>query len=359
MRAKSENRPITTIIVTIIISSVILASSTYLFYYYLIPLYNIDMNELYALLVRLLPIIIGLLLTIISLVLAPVYIPATSSKDDELMRDAITAPLYNLPDEEKTPIRLDETDQVQPSPIQASVVNKTVSPVETPYVTSLETVAPPYNEDVAFLLEDPVPITVVKETAFVEKEEIVLSTPTYLDREVDFSAYPFSIHRGSDIASLLEPIEKSTPVDLDHYSELTQTVEDSLMSRLEEEIESAVTHNYPLSVAIFVQKLDTIYDSSITDTMIERLDHLAHVYVDDNENINAIYPFYSYRQSQMSIASSMKSIKKLYPEHSFSVGFTSLGEENADSNLLLSEVHIALELATEQATDSIIGFESV
>ncbi len=101
MRTKSEQRPIATIILTIIISSVILASSTYLFYFYLIPLYNIDIHDLYTILIRLLPIIIGLLLTIISLVIAPVHIPQTSSKDDELPIDSYTAPLYNLPDEEK------------------------------------------------------------------------------------------------------------------------------------------------------------------------------------------------------------------------------------------------------------------
>lgn len=360
MRTKSEQRPIATIILTIIISSVILASSTYLFYFYLIPLYNIDIHDLYTILIRLLPIIIGLLLTIISLVIAPVHIPQTSSKDDELPIDSYTAPLYNLPDEEKKPLRLDTTDKVQPSIIQKTVVNKTVSPVEPPYIESLETVSRPSNIDVASLLEDQIVVTEVEEVPFIEKEELVMPSYHTIDRAVDFSAYPFAITQGSAIASLIEPIEESTPVDMQQHSELTLTVEDTLESRLQEEIDSAILNKYPLSVAIFsLKQHGDEFDDSITDTTIERLNHLAHVYIDEDKNINAIYPFYSYRQSQMSIASSMKSIKKLYPDFTFSVGFSSLGERNVDYHLLLSEAHIALELATEQPTDGIIGFESV
>lgn len=352
MRAKSEIKPITTITITIIISSIILASSTYLFYLFLIPMYNINVQEFYIILVRLLPIIVGLLLTIISLVIAPVYIPHTSSKDDELPIDAYTAPLYVLPDEDKKPLRLEETEKVQPSPIQSFVVNQKVAPVETPFIKSLETVTPPMSVDVESLIQEPIVIV----------EDIPFATNAFssnLDRAVDFSDYPFSITKESDIASLLEPIAMSTSVDLDQYNELTHTVEDTLEARLEDEILSATTHTYPLSVAIFNAKENETLDETILEALYQKLNFLAQVYVEDDDNIYAIYPFYSYRQCQMSIASTIKAMKKLYPLHPFAVGFTSLQSDDIEESSLLSQAHIALELALEQETDSIIGFESV
>ncbi len=354
MRAKHEIKPITTIAITVIISSIILASTTFLFYSYIMPMYSIGVLELYQILVRLLPLIVGLILTIIALVVAPVYIPHTSSKDDELPIDHYTAPLYNLPDEDKKPLYVEETEKVEPSKVQASVVEEKVAPVKNPYREKLEPVTPLIKFDVDTLMQEP--IVVKEEIPFVHKEVASQEIDSSLDRAVLFSDYPFSITKESDIASLLEPIEKSIPVDLSEFGDIANTIEDRLEERLGIEIVSAQISNYCLSLAVFDLTFSDNEEDNIVDTLYEKMMYNAYLYTKDNY-IYAIYPFYSYKQCQMSIARLIKTMKKIYPLHQFAVGFTSITENEFDTTIIIEQAHTALSLAVEQERDSIIGFE--
>ncbi|NCB00903.1 MAG: hypothetical protein EOM67_01900 [Spirochaetia bacterium] len=361
MSANNEKRPAIIVFSTIIISSIILASLTYLFYFYFIPFYQIDIEDFYTILVRILPLIIGLLLTIIALVVAPLNIPHTSSKDDEIPIDNYTAPLYNLPNEEKEIIVLETTEKVEPSDIQSSIVQNKLSPVETLYVSQLEPVKRPQSIDVEAIITPVVVHDIDTESlrTSIETEIDIELHPSYsnLDRAIDFSQYPFSIDENSSIASLLEPIEKSESVDLSDYIELTKQVEDSLEAVLKEELNEAIERAYPLSFALL--SLEDDEDDLIVDTLYKKLSQIGIVYTDSNNIICAILPFYSYKRSQLSIASIIKSVKKTYPNNKISVGFSTSNDREVEQHEIHKEASLALELAIEQTTDSIIGFDSI
>ena len=358
MSTTSEKNTTITIVFTIIISSLILASFTYLFYVYLIPFYQIDIDEIYSILIRLLPLVIGLLLTIISIIVAPLYIPHTSSKDDELPIEEITAPLYNLPDEGKEMLSLSTSEKVEPSAIQSRIINSKLSPVAPPVVAPLETtyIHSDMSEGSSSVV-DSSPFIITTEEKETLQETIV--TTSSLERAVDFSQYPFEITQDTIIASLLSNIEATTPVDLNMYPELAISINDSLDERLIDELHSALKESYPLSfsqISIEVDNDETLLDEVIV-SFESKLNLLGIVYSMENR-ISVILPFYNYKRCQLTLATSIKQIKKKYPTITVYTGFTSLNERSVDIEQLKHESQTALDLAREQVRDSIIGFES-
>ncbi|HLW22550.1 MAG TPA: hypothetical protein VKZ39_05135, partial [Sphaerochaetaceae bacterium] len=101
MQRHREKSPAGTIVISAIITLVVMGALTFLLVYFGLPSIPISQELLYSSLLRLLPIIIGLILVLIALTIQPPRIPKDTDKTDEIGKDNFTAPLYNLPDEEE------------------------------------------------------------------------------------------------------------------------------------------------------------------------------------------------------------------------------------------------------------------
>lgn len=339
---KSERSPFKTIFIAVVSSTLVLAALSYLLYFHLFPFYGIAIAQVYSVLVRLLPIIIGLILVITAIVISPPTIPQTSDRDDEIPQDEYTAPLFHLPDEQPVSPVVTPAEKVDASPIQDRIIREQLAPVVPVAVQELAEV------------ERPVQTIVEEEVDSLESSEHPFVFDFSLDRPVTFEKYLYPIEEGSDIAGLLEPIKESAPVDAYEYPELYKTVELSLPSILKEELESSKSSNYPLSLAscLLMQS-----DEQIQNLFRERLELLGVIAASDNGIHSLILPFYSYFRTQKTMADLIGSIKRRAPESRVIIGYTSVDNREATVDSMIEEAHLAFELAREKEGDALIGFE--
>ncbi len=351
MRMKSERSPFKTIMIATISSTLLLVALSYFFYTYFLPYYQISIVDVYGVLVRILPIVIGLLLMIIALVISPPLIPQTSDDDDEIPRDKFTAPLYELPDEEKSISMIEIGEKVESSPIQEKIVSEQLSPVSPVYIHELKEVEKPVETIIEEELDS---IEVVEQTPLVETPQL-----SKLDRAVTFEYYQYPIEQHSEIAQLLAPIEQSTPVDLTEMPELTKQIELSLSSLLEDELESAIQNQYPLSLVncAFREENEESVDESRLSLLLEKLELLGIVSETDDDTIAVILPFYSYKRTQQAMATVISSIKKSFDNCQLVVGFTTVDQRESTVETLIEESHLAFELALQKEGNALIGYE--
>ena len=329
----------------------ILVALTYLFYSYFLPYYQIEAADIYIVLIRLLPIIIGFLLFIIALIIAPPVVPKTEDTDDEIPRDSYTEALYNLPDEQPSASVLEVGEKVIASPIQEKIISEQLSPVNPIIIEELKEVEKP----VEVIIEEEIDSIEVIEPSIAPTQPLT----SQLDRKITFENYLYPIVAHSEIAQLLEPIEESTPVDLTQYPDLTQTIELSLESLLEEELESGRENDYPVSLALC--KIRNGIDDPITESMnellVEKLELVGIIGEIKDETISMILPFYSYSRTQKVMATLISSIKKRFSEGQVAIGFTSIQNRECTIDSVIEEAHIAFELAMQKEGNSLIGFE--
>lgn len=115
MQKHREPSPIGIVAISAIVTLLLLSALSYVFVRHVLPLYAIPIETVYSVLIRLLPISIGLLLVLIALVIAPPRIPKEPDETDMLEKDEYTAPLYNLPIEEEPILPQREQSPVIPS----------------------------------------------------------------------------------------------------------------------------------------------------------------------------------------------------------------------------------------------------
>ncbi len=346
MKAERENHNLKVVLTTFILSTVILIALTYLFVTYLMPLYQVDSAKISTVLVRLLPIITGLLLVLIALISAPPVISSHVDGDDELPIEDITAPLYVLPDEEARVDTGPLLDQVGQTPVQKQIVDKNLAPIQrSPVVTRLDPVArPPVILEPGFLGKPPV--EEISETSAEETERAPL------DRAVRFSSYPFPIEPGTFIEELLGEIEESEAAEVEPDSQLYETVEDAFTPRVEDELKAAVIGAYPVSIG----RISVTGDSEALNAAEAALSVIALMYRGEN-SIDVILPFYSFEQIQMTVADLFTRLKKSFPDGALAFGFATADGEGKGKERLIYEMETALDLALSHGGYSLIGFD--
>lgn len=330
MQTQRDTSAVRTLILTVLISSVLLGIITYVFVSIVIPLYHITSETLYFVLIRLLPLLIGLIAFQAGIVIAHEKVTEESDKEDTLPIDEYTAPLYKMPIEDELPV------MAQQLPVDQSLLKVSEAPIavkeEPLWAPLIEPFAPPVEQ------------------------------PAYIDRPVLFSDYPYLIQEGSEIASLLEPLEASEPVEDEAISSYLTLIEDTFDQRLASEIASAKEFSYDLSLAL-ISISETGADilsaeANVTQTLLQKLAISTFFYYLQDEEIAAILPFYSYQQTQRYFASLLDGLRKQHPQAAVKVGFSSLGVRDIDAESLIEEARVAIGLASEQSGYSIIGYET-
>ncbi len=368
MESKKRNNRI--VFTTFVLSSLVLAVGTYFFINSLMPLYRISAEEIRFILVRLLPIITGLLLTIVALIIAPPKVSKSADISDDIPIDELTAPLYVMPDEDAHRDLYPELETVEPSTVQKKVVEEHLSRVETALPSDLEKVVTPpvildtqqilSNDEQPLVEEEVFDAGIEEETEEIieqEEEEVAAASvlPTsQIDRQILFSAYPFPIEEGTAIAELLEPIAASnTSSELENPS-LYETTEDTYPERLSDEIIGAKTLDYDLSIAVIA----TDGTKELCDTLSSMIS-ISSIQYREGNRFYLILPFYSFDAAGRSLTSLFARIRKLYPDAVLSCGYATLSERNGNENSLSEEMETSLNIAIEHGGYSIIGYDPV
>lgn len=350
MHNRREKSSAGIIAVSAIITLLVLGALTYTFFVYGIPVLPVTKEELYLILIRLLPVLIGLTLILIALALKNPPIPSDVDDQDELEKDAYTEPLYRLPDEDNAPLYGRKVLPVTPvaSEETTAIPQEQKVPDPTPEITAF-TGVPTYKRPPSPIIERPQPV--------VEPEELVEEKLPAVSRAVLFSEYPFPIESGSEIAQLLEPIEETE----EETDDLIR-VEDTFENRLAEEYTSAATFHYDISVALFAisEREDDPHsvDATVVQDLFNRLGIIAFFYLTETHQISAILPFYNFTQCRRALAALLQQLRKQHPDSTITAGFSSIGDREISQNDLVQEASLAADLAAERGGYSLIGYDS-
>ncbi len=366
MKVENKKRNGRIVFTTFFVTSLILAAGTFLFVSFVMPLYQISAQAVRSVLVRLLPILTGLLLAVISMIIAPPHIEKKRDREDELPIEEITSPLYVLPDEESRSDLGPYLDPAGPSVAQQKVVDEHLAHVEHTIPSSLDSVgAPPVILDAQQVLEMPIisgeEPAAVPETITEKTMEAVTEAPaetytpaeaTHLDRNILFASYPFPIEPGTPIAELLEPIGASEGVNESEYPELFAQTEDTFSDRLSAEIDSSESMQYSMSVA----RIATDGNKDVCDAL-SAISSITSIMYRDGNSFSLILPFHSFNQAGRTLAGLFSRVKKLYPDAILTCGYSTLGERNAVAEVLLEEMNTACDVAREHGGFAIIGYD--
>ncbi|MFA7671391.1 MAG: hypothetical protein WCY53_03935 [Sphaerochaetaceae bacterium] len=294
-----------TVLVSALITMLLLFALSYFFIQKVIPLYQISKEEVYFVLIRLLPVAIGLTLALIAFVVAPPKIFEDTDDQDVLDIDMYIGPLYTLPKED-----ISETEQFEPT---------TLGFIKT---------------------EDQI-------------KEIKPADQIYkaLSRSVSFSSYPYEIVKGSAVGELLEEIGEST-VDVNLPKEYLEVIEETFDNRLKVELREAKKNNYELSLAHM--RLTQELESQLYDNLNE----ISYCYKVNQNELFVILPFYSFKQCRNVLIAFIEDVKKESPSNKITVGFSSLNNLELSEQELLHQLGIASEVASEQGSYTLIGYDS-
>lgn len=375
MQNHREKSPAGIIVISAISTLLILGGLTYAFLTFGLPVLPFPVETLYSILLRLLPIIIGLILVLIALAIRPPVIPKDTDSTDELEKDIYSSPLYNLPDEHEPIIvgkqQLPVSASLKESPtkdtnIEPSWENRVAEHI--PEVKPFEGTLPTYKEEWDTLVYEP-SASVTPESkgeeadrdALREADEQLETDDIHsLGRAVLFSEYPYPIEPGSQIAELLAPIEE-TLEDGALLQEDLKTIDDNFETRLEHEIASAKDLGYDLSLAIIeLPHSDTdrhSVDATIVQNLFNRLGVVSFFYLTEEHRVSAILPFHGFEQSRRYFASLLESLRKQHPESAIKIGYSSSRNRNVDANVVLDEAQVAVDLANERSGFSLIGYD--
>jgi len=369
MSKHREKSPAGTIAISAIATSIVLGALTYLLVFHGLPLLRITTDMMYSVLLRLLPIIVGLILVLISLAIRPPHIPKDTDREDELEKDVYTAPLYVLPDEEAK-------ITVVPLPTASETVAEPAAPTEAPSPRRLEDIVPhitPFERKA--LQEEAVPKeweppryfapSVATETyepiPQTEPVETTMASDMGLGRAVLFEEYPYPIAVGSEIAELLEPIEE-TLEDGGLSQQEMAVVEDEFEARLNSELESADDLGYELSLAIIdLPKTDRdlhSVDATIVQNLFNRLGLVSFFYLTEEHRVSAILPFHGFEQCKRYFATLLENLRKQHPDTAIQIGYSSTKRREVGMEELIHEATVAVEMAAERSGFSLIGYDS-
>lgn len=379
MQRHREKSPAGTIVISAIITLVVMGALTFLLVYFGLPSIPISQELLYSSLLRLLPIIIGLILVLIALTIQPPRIPKDTDKTDEIGKDNFTAPLYNLPDEEEQrSYGRAQLSVPKPTPstgkqsleAASQTANRVpdIAPTITPFTGAPAkpaqmwapepekwTPAEPFEIQKQAEV-DSIPVEIPPELDIESTEQT-----TDLGRAVLFGEYPFSIPPGSDIAALLEPIEETFESG-DLRAEDLILVEDTFETRLDDELASAVDLGYDLSIAVIDvphHDADThSVDATVVQNLFNRLGIVSFFYLTEVHRVSAILPFHGFEQCRRYFASLLENLRKHHPESTVTVGFSSVNGREITAEGITEEATIAADLAHERGGYSLIGYDT-
>lgn len=284
------------IVLSVVISLVVLAVFTAVFITMIVPAYNITREQVYSVLSRALPILIGLVLVEIGLLIGKKGEPEHNDPIDKLTPNSYDSWLYSRPVDDPMPNGAMDSDaafamnQGQAATIKevikevpVEVIKEVIKEVPVETAASTQTIIKEVEKPieikvpVEIIKEIQVPVEVIKEVPVEVIREVIKEVPVEVIKEV-VKEVPIEIEK--EVVKEALSISASEKVLYDFHS------------ALEEELAVAYEENYPISVVGFGN------DDQI-ETKIARTLGADTLFFTENGITFAILPFYNNEDAEL------------------------------------------------------------
>lgn len=282
---------------------------------YLLPLYSINQEQIYDVLVKLFPLLIGLVMIEIGVLVAHKRDEDFADNIDKLPPNAYDKPLYTLPGDD--PLHRHSDEMVFSHPLADE------------YKPATHMMAP--------------------------EDELLQPSPTI--REV-LQPTKNKVKQAKQAESLAtQPLAESTkssavatpPIAIDEQASVLKTYKNDFKSILSAELENAQEMDYDLTlVLVDVSKGPA---EQIANKIIMLSGELAYSFTLDNNRIAMVLPFYNADEARSFTLSLLESCKKEFSGASLQIGFASRNGRVLDSSLLLHEAETACMLEDDETEE--------
>jgi len=315
----------------------ILLGLLYLASRYLLPLYSINQEQIYEVLVKLFPLLIGLIMIEIGVLVARRRDEDFADEIDKLPPNAYDKPLYTLPGDDpqhrhtdgmvhsqsmadrykpNEPVLAPEDEIIKASPSIREAIPPTFSKVDD--TESFETVSYEEQQKEQPVVEEYAPTVLETITLEAEKPVVEESIPA-----------------------------ASSTIMADGRARNVELFSTDFKSILSVELENAQEMDYDLTlVLVDVSKGPA---EQIANKMIMLSGELAYSFTLENNRIAMVLPFYNAEEARSFTLSLLESCKKEFSGASLQIGFASRNGRVLDSSLLLHEAVTACMLEDDEA----------
>lgn len=304
------------ILLSLFLTVFLLLGLLYLASRYLLPLYSVNQEQIYEVLIKLFPLLIGLVMIEIGVLVARRRDEDFADEIDKLPPNAYDKPLYTLPGDD--PLHRHSDTMMFSQPLVDAY-----KPIEQ---------APAPEDE----LIQPTPAI----------REVLQPTFSKVEQQVDDTETPEPISYSTPLEAERPVVKESEsvaiPVSANEYTRVIETFESNFNSILSVELENAQEMDYDLTlVLVDVSKGPA---KQIANKMMMLSSELAFSYTLENNRIAMILPFYNADEARSFTLSLLESCKKEFSGASLQIGFASRNGRVLDSSLLLHEAVTACML---------------
>jgi len=391
------------VLVSALLACIVLAGGSFFFFRYAMPVWDIDPTTVYTVALRLFPILIGLVMLLMGIVISlPTNDEGAGDESDAIKQTPATQPLDRLPDGKTTiypaepeslydrvsddEILIEGASGLATAKVSATVIQPFRAPEPTTWPFTFAEAPPEQSfelprETVADeMLSQPssveaqtwqMPVAIQEEPVGQQEQEQPwhipaeirdesVSTDSGACRAVEFTDYPYEVVPGTMAAELLEPLPATELQYDERVASYEVSIEDGLEARLDEELASAHSHAYDLSVGILTigSSADVEQERRIAAILVNQLGNASFPYPMEDNRIAFLFPFQGFQRTKRVLAAAFDTVRKQVLDANASVGFSSLSGRTIERKTLLDEAGLAAALAAEQGGFSIIGFET-
>ncbi len=231
------------VLISVILSILILAAFTAVFIHLIVPAYNISQEQIYSVLTKALPILIGLVFIEIALISSRKGEEDYRGNIDKLAPNAYDSPLYSAPVDDPTAQRSPSMNDLN-TPRTETVVKEIIKEVPVEVVREVVKEVP-----VEVIREVPVEVEVPKEVPVEVVKEVVKEVPVEVIKEV-VREIPVEVEKIVEKpVEVIREVEKEVEVP-SAEAEVSYSFEEALA----EEVGAAKKGGYPLTLVSVREK---------------------------------------------------------------------------------------------------------
>lgn len=231
------------VLISVILSILILAAFTAVFMHLIVPAYNISQEQIYSVLTKALPILIGLVFIEIALISSRKGEEDYRGNIDKLAPNAYDSPLYSAPVDDPTAQRSPSMNDLN-TPRTETVVKEIIKEVPVEVVREVVKEVP-----VEVIREVPVEVEVPKEVPVEVVKEVVKEVPVEVIKEV-VREIPVEVEKIVEKpVEVIKEVEKEVEVP-SAEAEVSYSFEEALA----EEVGAAKKAGYPLTLVSVREK---------------------------------------------------------------------------------------------------------
>lgn len=298
------------ILVTLLVTIIILLGLSFVFARFLVPLFNVHQDQVYSVLIKLFPLLIGLVLIECGVLIAKRRDEDYADQVDLLPPNAYDKPLQRLPGDDPDHAVLATGPEMAQQTQQESVEREL--PVEP-------------SEAGRIVMAPSAPVVAPVEPQVIIKEVI---------KEV--------------------PVEVRVPVEVPVAGEYKpEEFENSFNVIMDQELQSSIDIGYDISLTLV--EITAGNKEAVSTLLLSSTKDNSYSFLLDNGKIAIILPFYQYEEARRYLLELLDSCKKQLEGTGLQMGFASRNGRVVDVDQLYHEAEVACSLAAQD--DEVIGFE--